>query len=136
LTLSNSTLITGAGSFAQIGSNKTILAAANTYLGGTTISSGTLWVKATQALGTGGVTLNNGTLLVSSQQEMGGNLQVGGNFDWTDGKIAFYDTGASPGSGDLTIGVNGTFTASRATRPSISVGWRHWMPATTRWSMP
>ncbi len=39
-------------------------------------------------------------------------LSIGGNLDWTSGKIAFYDTGTSPLSGNLTINVGGDFTAS------------------------
>jgi outer membrane autotransporter protein len=109
-TISN--LIRGNGSFAHIGSGVTSMVANNTYSGGSTIQSGMLWVKAPQALGTGNVALNGGTLVISSQQEMGGNLQVGGNFTWTDGTIAYYDTGKSPESGDLTIGVAGTFAAT------------------------
>jgi outer membrane autotransporter protein len=37
---------------------------------------------------------------------------VGGNFSWTDGTIALYDTGSSPASGDLKIGIAGTFAAT------------------------
>jgi outer membrane autotransporter protein len=107
--------ISGAGSFAHIGSNKTSITAANTYTGGTTISSGTLWVNNSQALGSGSVSLNGGTLLITSSQEttMGNlTLSIGGDLDWTSGKIAFYDTGTSPLSGDLTLNVGGNFTVS------------------------
>jgi autotransporter-associated beta strand protein len=112
-TISN--LITGAGSFAQVGTSKTSITAVNTYTGGTTISSGTLWAKNSQALGTGNVLVNGGTLLTTSSQEsiMGNQtLSIGGNLDWTSGKIAFYDTGTSPLSGNLTINVGGNFTVS------------------------
>jgi autotransporter-associated beta strand protein/T5SS/PEP-CTERM-associated repeat protein len=108
-------IISGAGSFAHIGSNKTSITAVNNYTGGTTISSGTLWTKNSQALGTGNVLVNGGKLLTTSSQEpiMGNQtLSIGGNLDWTSGKIAFYDTGSSPLSGDLTINVAGNFTAS------------------------
>ena len=110
-----SNLITGSGSFAQVGTSTTNMTAANTYSGGTTISSGTLWAKNSQALGTGNVLVNGGTLLTTSSQEsiMGNQtLSIGGNLDWTSGKIAFYDTGTSPLSGNLTINVGGNFTAS------------------------
>jgi T5SS/PEP-CTERM-associated repeat protein/autotransporter-associated beta strand protein len=110
VTISN--LISGNGSFAQVGSGVTSIGRNNTYSGGSTIQNGTLWAKARQALGTGRVALNGGQLLISSRQEMAANLQVGGNFSWTDGTIAFYDTGSSPASGDLTIGVAGTFAAT------------------------
>jgi fibronectin-binding autotransporter adhesin len=112
-------IISGAGSFAHIGSNKTSITAVNNYTGGTTISSGTLWTKNSHALGTGNVLVNGGMnggklLTTSSQEPIMGNqtLSIGGNLDWTSGKIAFYDTGSSPLSGDLTINVAGNFTAS------------------------
>ena len=109
-TISN--VISGAGAFAHIGSGVTSMGTNNTYSGGTSIQSGTLWVKAPQALGTGNVALNGGKLLISSSQEMGGDLQVGGNVNWSGGTIAFYDTGSSPAAGDLTIGVTGNFVAT------------------------
>jgi len=122
-TISN--LISGNGSFAQVGSGVTSMVTNNTYSGGTSITSGTLWAKSARALGNGSVTLgqfeksfslipppSTAALLVSSRQEMGGNLRIDGNLDWYDGKIAYFDTGYSPLSGDLTINVAGSFTAS------------------------
>jgi autotransporter-associated beta strand protein/T5SS/PEP-CTERM-associated repeat protein len=122
-TISN--LISGNGSFAQVGSGVTSMVTNNTYSGGTYITSGTLWAKSAQALGTGNTSIGQGfsvfsdtppastaALLVSSKQEMGTNLLIGGNLDWYEGKIAYYDTGSSPLSGDLTINVAGSFTAS------------------------
>ena len=122
-TISN--LISGNGSFAQVGSGVTSMVTNNTYSGGTSITSGTLWAKSARALGNGSVTLgqsltpysltppaSTNALLVSSKQEMGGNLRIDGNLDWYDGKIAYFDTGSSPLSGDLTINVAGSFTAS------------------------
>jgi len=119
-TISN--LISGNGSFAQVGSGVTSMATNNTYSGGTSITSGTLWAKSARALGNGSVTLgqfeksfslipppSTAALLVSSRQEMGGNLRIDGNLDWYDGKIAYFDTGSSPLSGDLTINVAGSF---------------------------
>ena len=112
-------LISGNGSFAHIGAGTTNMTVANTYTGGTTISSGTVWTQNTQALGNGSVTLNGGTLLTTSSQEavMGNQtLSIRGNLDWTSGKIAFYDTGTSPLSGNLTINVGGNFTASAGSK--------------------
>jgi autotransporter-associated beta strand protein len=110
-----SNIISGAGSFAQIGSGVTRLQAINTHTGGTTISSGKLWVEAPQALGTGNVAINGGKLLATSSQEriMGNQtLSIGGNLDWTGGRIAFYATGTSPLAQDLKINVAGNFTVS------------------------
>ena len=128
ITVSNR--ISGNGSFAQVGSGVTSIITNNTYLGGTNVQNGTLWIKAAGALGNGTVTLgqssvvrssqpfsstlsaDGGTLLVSSRQEMGGNLKVGDDFYWNNGKIAYYDTGSSPLSGDLTINVAGSFNVN------------------------
>jgi autotransporter-associated beta strand protein len=109
--------ISGAGSFAQLGSNKTSVTAANTYTGGTTISSGTLWVNNPQALGNGSVSLNGGKLLVTSSQEIPmGNQSVStfrtGSIDWNSGVVAFYDRDSSPEANSLTINVGGNFTVS------------------------
>jgi outer membrane autotransporter protein len=109
--------ISGAGSFAHTGSNKTSLTAANDYTGGTTISSGTLWVNNPQALGTGSVTLDGGKLLVTSSQEIPmGNQSVStfrtGSINWNSGVIAFYDRDSSPEANSLTINVGGNFTVS------------------------
>jgi autotransporter-associated beta strand protein/T5SS/PEP-CTERM-associated repeat protein len=110
-------IISGAGSFAHIGSNKTSITALNTYTGGTAISSGTLWVNNPQALGNGSVTLNGGKLLVTSSQEIPmGNQSVStfrtGSIDWNSGVVAFYDTDSSPEANSLTINVGGNFTVS------------------------
>jgi autotransporter-associated beta strand protein len=106
-----------AGSLAvnKLGNGTTALTGNNTYTGGTTISSGTLWAKNSQALGTGNVLINGGTLMTTSSQEaiMGNlTLSLGGNLTWTSGKIGFYDTESSPESGNLTINVAGNFTTS------------------------
>jgi len=63
-TLTVSNLISGTGSLTQAGSGTTVLAADNTYSGGTTISAGTLQIGnggTTGWLGSGDIT-NNGTL--------------------------------------------------------------------------
>jgi autotransporter-associated beta strand protein len=118
----NSTIgavLSGGLSLNQIGTGISILTANNTHNGGTTVSSGTLWTKNSQALGTGNVLVNGGALLTTSSQEsiMGNQtLSIGGNLDWTSGKIAFYDTGTSPLSGNLTINVGGNFTTSAGSK--------------------
>jgi len=112
-------------SIAKNGAGNLTLTGVNTYTGGTFITSGTLWAKSAQALGTGNTSIGQGfgpfsitpsasagTLLVSSKQEMGGNLLIGGNLDWYDGTIAYFDTGSSPLSGDLTINVASNFNVN------------------------
>ena len=96
----------------KLGSGTTTLSGNNTHAGGTSIQNGTLSVQAPMALGSGNVSLSAGSLLVASGQEMPGSLQIGGHFNWTGGTIAYYDTGASPGSSDMQIVVGGNFTAS------------------------
>ncbi len=100
------------------GSGLLSLSGTNTYSGGTTIQDGTLWAKSPQALGTGNVQLDGGKLLVSSRQEAGmtSNLSIAGNVNWTNGRIAFYDTGTSPGTDDIAIQVSGAFAVSPGQR--------------------
>ena len=111
--------ISGNGSVNKLGSGTTTLSGNNTYTGGTNIQNGTLWTKNAHAFGTGNVLVNGGTLLTTSSQEsiMGNQtLSIGGNLDWTSGKIGFYNTGTSPLSGNLTIRVTGNFTASEGNK--------------------
>jgi autotransporter-associated beta strand protein len=63
-TLAFGGVISGSGAVNQIGSGTTVLTAANTYTGGTTISGGTLQVSSDGNLGdaAGGLTLAGGTL--------------------------------------------------------------------------
>ena len=70
-TLTLSGVISGTGAFQQNGTGTTILTAANTYLGGTTINAGTL------QLGNGGTSgsitgnvLNNSTLAVNRSDSL------------------------------------------------------------------
>jgi T5SS/PEP-CTERM-associated repeat protein/autotransporter-associated beta strand protein len=111
--------ISGNGSVNKLGSGTTALSGNNTYTGGTNIQNGTLWTQNAHAFGTGNVLVNGGTLLTTSSQEsiMGSQtLSIGGNLDWTSGKIGFYNTGTSPLSGNLTIRVTGNFTASEGNK--------------------
>jgi outer membrane autotransporter protein len=111
--------ISGNGSVNKLGSGTTTLSGNNTYTGGTNIQNGTLWAQNAHAFGTGNVLVNGGTLLTTSSQEsiMGSQtLSIGGNLDWTSGKIGFYNTGTSPLSGNLTIRVTGNFTASEGNK--------------------
>ena len=102
---------TVATSMIKDGTGLLSLSGTNTYSGGTTIQNGTLWAKSPQALGTGDLQIDGGKLLVSSRQEAGmtGNLSIGGDLNWTNGRIAFYDTGTSPGTNDIAIQVTGAF---------------------------
>jgi fibronectin-binding autotransporter adhesin len=69
-------VISGAGSVAQLGSGTTILGSSNTYLGATTVSNGTLVVKAVG----GDMNVWNGTTLIPWAMGSVGTLYIGGNF--------------------------------------------------------
>jgi autotransporter-associated beta strand protein len=81
-------VISGTGSFQQLGTGTTILTTANSYSGGTTISAGVLNVSADHNLGaaSGGLTLNGGTLQFGSTFNLANTRTItlnggGGTFD-------------------------------------------------------
>jgi len=87
--------ITGDGGFIQAGSGTTILNAANSYLGATSVNAGTLRINGDQSGATGAVTVAAGATL-------GGSGTVGGNTTIT----GIHSPGNSPGiqtfNGNLT----------------------------------
>ncbi|KAA0182580.1 autotransporter domain-containing protein, partial [Cupriavidus gilardii] len=86
--------ISGTGGVQQDGAGTTILTAANSYGGTTTVNSGTLLVQGDQSLATGATAVNAGTL--------GGTGTIGG--DVTVAAGANLAPGALPGNpGTLTI---------------------------------
>ncbi len=87
---------TGTGSLSMTGTGTLTLSGANTYSGGTTLSSGTLRVGNNAALGTGTLTLSGGTLASSSTTAriLANDSVVGGNFILGQ---------ASGGTGALTL---------------------------------
>jgi len=66
--------ITGTGSFTQAGNGTTILNAANTYAGNTTVSAGVLNIQNATALGTTG---NGTSVTIGAALEIQGNITVG-----------------------------------------------------------
>jgi fibronectin-binding autotransporter adhesin len=90
----------GASSIVKNGSGTWVLAGANTYTGGTTISAGTLVAATNSALGTGSVTLNGGTLSVASGVSFGNLLGFGVNGGTLAGDGNF--------TGPLTLGAGVT----------------------------
>ncbi len=62
-TVTFSDTISGNGAVSQVGSGTTILSGSNTYLGGTTISSGMINARNAAALGFGGVSVASGAAL-------------------------------------------------------------------------
>ena len=92
--LSNSSVISGTGALSQSGSGTTILSAANTYSGNTTIAAGTLSIGNSSALGTGTVTLSGGSLGVTG----------GGGWILTNAVVLSANSVADTGGGNLTSG--------------------------------
>jgi autotransporter-associated beta strand protein len=110
-------VISGAGSFVQMGTGTTTLTATNTYSGGTTISAGTLAVSADANLGaaSGGLSFGGGTLQYLAGFTSSRNITLnagGGTFD-TNGNSASI-AGVISGSGDLTKSGTGTLSLSGA----------------------
>jgi len=87
---------TGPGSLSMTGTGTLTLSGANTYSGGTALSSGALRVGNNAALGTGTLTLSGGTLASSSTTAriLANDSVVGGNFILGQ---------ASGGTGALTL---------------------------------
>jgi outer membrane autotransporter protein len=99
-TLAN--VISGSGVLQQLGPGTTILTAANTYTGGTTVSAGTLQLGTGGSLApTGALTVNGGTF------NLNGNNQAVGALSGTGGILAL-------GNGALTTDSASTTTLASA----------------------
>ncbi len=110
-------VISGTGSFQQLGTGTTTLSAVNSYSGGTMISAGVLNVSADNNLGaaSGGLTFNAGTLQFGSAFNLADTRTItlnggGGTFD-TNGFNTSISQGIT-GSGGLTKTGPGTLTLS------------------------
>jgi autotransporter-associated beta strand protein len=95
----------GAGAIIKTGSGQTILAASNSYSGGTTLSLGTLTISNANALGSGNLTVDGGTL------DLGGNNLTAANLGGTGGTISL---GANTLTASMTSGAqySGAITGS------------------------
>jgi autotransporter-associated beta strand protein len=77
--VNESGVVSGTGSVFETGTGTTNLSAANTYSGGTAITSGTLNANSNTALGTGTVTLGGGTLGSTNSSSISNALSLQGN---------------------------------------------------------
>ncbi|MFM8981659.1 MAG: C1 family peptidase, partial [Spartobacteria bacterium] len=104
--------ISGHGALALASNNNLVLAANNTFTGGTTLLSGTLQAMAPSALGHGSLTLSGGSLQVGAQDSPA--IALGGItfLDWasTNSTIAIAGAGNISVSGYFT---NGGFSGNR-----------------------
>jgi fibronectin-binding autotransporter adhesin len=109
LTLSGNISGTG-GAFTNSGSGTTILQGANTFTGGVTLSSGTIDINSSTALGTGTFTIGGGVIdnTSGSTITMANNqpLTLNGSFTFTG------SSNLSLGSGPVTLGNDVTATIS------------------------
>ncbi|HEY4292628.1 autotransporter-associated beta strand repeat-containing protein, partial [Luteibacter sp.] len=98
-------LVSGTGGVSQTGTGTTVLTAANSYKGATSVASGTLIVDGDQTAATGATTVLAGATL-------GGKGTIGGNVTVTGGTLNPGDAGGAAGT--LTIGGNLSLDAASA----------------------
>ena len=108
--------ITGAGDLTKTGLGTVILAATNTYTGGTSVTAGNLVVAANQALGTGAVSIDGTTSLLQVNAGAGITNPVtlldGGSVN-NAGTIGGNAWGLTGISGNSTITNSGTITGQQ-----------------------
>jgi autotransporter-associated beta strand protein len=97
--------LAGTTGLTKSGSGTLVLAASNTYSGGTTVSAGTLALSNANALGAGNMTVNGGTL------DLGGNNLTAANLGGSGGTISL---GANTLTASMSTGgqFNGTISGS------------------------
>jgi len=94
--------ISGSGSVIQAGSGNTSLTNANTYSGGTTLSSGTLGIYDNSALGTGALTASGSTTLLfgRSVTNFANNVTLNGSVTFDlDTSVDYLVVGGGGGGG-------------------------------------
>ena len=120
--------ISGAGALNKIGAGTLTLSGANTYAGGTTLTTGALAFVTDASLGAAGGAVNfNGGTLASSQTAavtmtrtfatgtIGGTIQLDGKTPTSgNNKLTLGTTGQITGSGPLTVTNNGLLSIGAA----------------------
>lgn len=94
-------IVSGARGLAKQGVGKLTLTGANTYSGGTTISSGTLSVGNDGALGTGNVNAYGGTIDIQNGVTLSNDISIGATFGLN---VATGATGTYAGKLDNSLG--------------------------------
>jgi autotransporter-associated beta strand protein len=113
-TLTINSIITGDGMLTKSGGSGTaVLAAANTFTGGTTLNAGTLAINHAAALGSGALTINGGTIDNTSGAAitLSTNNALNLNADFTFAGTHDLNLGA----GAVTLNANRTVTVSAGT---------------------
>ena len=127
--------LTGSAGFSKLGTGKVVLSGENSFTGASSVTSGTLEVSSSGALGCGDILLNGGTLaltegVVLQNQKLtmnGGNVvgtlalgedavidsltasTINGNLELDGGTLVFHEKLLTV-TGDLVIGIGGTTT--------------------------
>ncbi|WP_395716295.1 autotransporter-associated beta strand repeat-containing protein [Prosthecobacter sp.] len=117
----SSAAITGGGSFAQSGTGSTILNAANTYTGGTTVSAGTLEVNNTAGSGTGTGNVNV-TYTSGTATKLSGSGSIAGSTILGSGTVLAPGEGNTGTSNKKLIFTAATTSISAANDAQIQLG--------------
>ncbi len=104
------TVLAGTGGLSKAGAGNLVLAAANTYTGGTSLTAGQLTVNHASALGGGNLTITGGALGNSS----GTTIAIGGNQSW-NGNFSFNGPQNLTLNGTATLNANRTLTVAAGT---------------------
>ena len=105
-------VLAGVGSFTKSGVGTLTLSGANTYSGGTTLSSGTLNINNASALGTGAFTIGGGTIDNTTNAALtlttSDAINIGTSFTFGGTQNLNLGTGAVSDNGNYTITLNGS----------------------------
>jgi fibronectin-binding autotransporter adhesin len=123
LTVNGSIIDEGSQTLTTSGAGTVVLAAANTYAGGTTVSAGTLVMANPSALGTGDATLSAGGTLVirTNGGDTAYNMHLGSSNTGTIASdILVGGTGINHTLGTLAVGSNSTLNITAG--PNVAGG--------------